>query len=185
MNTLSFQNENKTAAPEAAEKSRLAAIKKWSRGAIRGVAAGAFAAGLGLAAAQPAEAGEFRSLSITQDDDKNESAFWECVANGEWMNAGRSKDWMGWGQWYGPNGTASESIDAVARRACPEGASSGGGLEGWDVEQLKEALKFARYAEEDCEGQRAKDFDFICKDALDIAVRNFLDAVVICHKVFQ
>ena len=168
MNTLSFQN--KTAAPEAAEQpSRLAAIKKWSRGA----AAGVFLAG---AAALPAQAGEFRSLSITQGiDDKSESAVWECVANGEWMNAGRSKDWMGWGQWYGPNGTASESIDAVARRACPEGASSGsGGLEGWDLKKLNEALEYAKEAkEEDCAGQKIKNYDYSCKLSLDL-VKNLL-----------
>ena len=172
MNTLSFQN--KTTTPEAAENSRLAAIKKWSRGAIRSVAAGAFAAGLLGAAAQPAEAQTFKVTNpISKNYDGGYSGSGRCPDGKRWSFVQDS--WSGSGSVFIDDklvGT-SDALNAmgVAIENC------GSGLAGWDLEKLKSALENARYAEEeDCAGQKVSEFDDFCKGGLHLIMRNVLSA---------
>ena len=170
MNTLSFQNENKTAAPEAAENSRLAAIKKWSRGAVAGLAI----AGTGLAAAQPAAAQTFKVTNpISKNYDGGYSGSGLCPDGKRWSYSQSSISERG-SVFIGDRlvGT-SDPLNAmgVAIENC------GHPLAGWDVEKLKSALENARYAEEeDCAGQKVSEFDDFCKGGLHLIMRNVLSA---------
>ena len=175
MNTLSFQNENKTAAPEAAENSRLAAIKKWGRGAIRGVAAGAFAAGLLGAAAQPAEAQIFKVIvPISKNYDGGYSGSGSCP-DGKWWSFVQDS-WSGSGSVFVDDRLVGSSDVINAMGVAIE--NCGHPLDGWNVEDLKYALEVAERADkESCAGQKIKDYDYFCKAALERVKANILSAV--------